>query len=125
MNIRHFRELEVYQIAKKAALEIFGTSKSFPEDERFALTLQIRRSSRSVCANISEAWRRRRYEAAFIAKLNDSEAECAETQVWLEFANEHGYISKETFLRLDDGYEHISAMLIKMCDNPKPWLITK
>lgn len=85
-NIRHFRELEVYQLAMEAALRIFEISKSFPVEERYSLTDQIRRSSRSVCANIAEAWRKRRYPNAFVSKLSDAEAEAAETQVWLEFS---------------------------------------
>ena len=84
--IRSHRELEVYQMALDAAMKIFEVSKNFPPEERYSLTDQIRRSSRSVCANLAEAWRKRRYEGAFISKLSDSEAEAAETQTWLEFA---------------------------------------
>jgi four helix bundle protein len=84
--IRHFRDLDVYQNALAAGLRVYELTKSFPIEERYALTDQARRSSRSVCANIAEAWRKRRYEAAFIAKLSDAEGEAAETQVHLEFA---------------------------------------
>ncbi len=80
-NIRHFRELEVYQLAMEAALTIFKISKNFPVEERYSLIDQIRRSSRSVCANIAEAWRKRRYPNAFVSKLSDAESEAAETQV--------------------------------------------
>jgi four helix bundle protein len=83
--IRHFRDLDVYQNALAAGLRVYELTKSFPIEERYALTDQARRSSRSVCANIAEAWRKRRYEAAFIAKLSDAEGEAAETQVHLEF----------------------------------------
>ncbi len=76
-------------------MSVFGKTKSFPREETFSLTDQIRRSSRSVCANISEAWRKRRYEAAFISKLSDAETEAAETQVWLEFAVKCGYLKRE------------------------------
>jgi four helix bundle protein len=95
MKIKHFRELDVYQNALKAAMEIFEVSKGFPKEERFSLTDQMRRSSRSVCANIAEAWRKRRYSAAFISKLNDAEGEAAETQVHVEVASVCGYL--ETF----------------------------
>ena len=84
--IKSHEGLEVYQIAFGAAMEIFECSKKFPVEERYSLTDQIRRSSRSVCANLAEAWRKRRYEAAFVAKLNDCESEAAETQTWLKFA---------------------------------------
>jgi four helix bundle protein len=97
-KIRCFRELNVYQIAKENAMAIFNLSKNFPVEEKYSLTDQVRRSSRSVSANIAEAWRRRRYKAAFIAKLNDCEAECSETQVWLELAHECNYINMETVL---------------------------
>ena len=88
MKIRDHRELEVYKLAFKCAMEIFEFSKSFPKEEIYSLTDQIRRSSRSVCANISEAFRKRRYPISFIAKLVDSESEGAETQTWLQFASE-------------------------------------
>jgi four helix bundle protein len=92
MKIKTHEDLEVYQIAFKAAMEIFKLSKVFPSEEKYSLTDQIRRSSRSVCANLAEAWRKRRYKAAFIAKLSDSESEAAEVQVWLKFAVECGYL---------------------------------
>lgn len=125
MKLTHFRDLEVYQKAKENSLEIFKTSKLFPKEERYALTDQIRRSSRSVCANIAEAWRKRRYKAAFLAKLSDAESECAETQVWLEFAFAFEYINEVEFLRLDDSCEHASAMLIKMATNVEKWTVRK
>jgi len=90
--LRSHKELEVYQLAFKTSMEIFHIPKSFPKDEIFSLTSQIRRSSRSVSANIAEAFRKRRYEKAFVAKLSDSEAESAETQVWLDYSLECGYI---------------------------------
>jgi len=88
MRIIRHTELEVYQKAFALAMEVFELSKSFPKEERYSLVDQIRRSSRSVCTNLAEAWRKRRYEAAFISKLSDSKAEAAETQVWLQFALE-------------------------------------
>ena len=122
MIIKHFRELKVYQRAKKYAIEIFEISKSFPSEERYSLTDQIRRASRSVCANIGEAWRKRRYKAAFRAKLNDSETEASETQVWLEFSLAHGYISEDVFNRLDREYEEIISMLVDMIHNANKWV---
>ncbi len=91
-QIQSHHELEVYQLAFEAAMQIFELSKRFPVEERYSLTDQVRRSSRSVCANLAEAWRKRRYEAAFVAKLNDSEAEAAETQTWIEFAVKCNYL---------------------------------
>jgi four helix bundle protein len=121
--IRHFRDLDVYQNALETGLRVYELSKKFPDDERYALTDQIRRSSRSVCANIAEAWRKRRYIAAFISKLSDSEGEAAETQVHLEFAVRHGYISHAEFEAIDDAYEHILGQLVSMIDRPEKWVI--
>jgi four helix bundle protein len=125
MNIRHFRDLDVYKKAKSIALEIYDISKTFPAEERYSLTDQIRRCSRSACANLAEAWRRRRYEAAFIAKINDCEAECSETEVWLEFALAHGYISEDQYRNLEDQCEHTIAMLVKMATHSKDWVLKK
>jgi four helix bundle protein len=121
--IRHFRDLDVYQNALTTGLRIYELSKTFPAEERYALTDQIRRSSRSVCANIAEAWRKRRYEAAFVAKLSDAETEAAETQVHAEFAFKHGYLSRDRFLKLDESYERIIGQLVKMIEQPEKWLI--
>jgi four helix bundle protein len=123
--VRHFRDLEVYQNALAAGLHVYELSKKFPPEEKYSLTNQIRRSSRSVCANIAEAWRKRRYEAAFVSKLSDAEGEAAETQVHLEFAIHHRYISRDEFLRVDDAYEKICAQLVRMIDEPKKWLIRR
>jgi four helix bundle protein len=107
--IRHFRDLQVYQNALAAGLQVYQRSTSFPAEERFTLTNQIRRSSRSVCANIAEAWRKRRYEAAFVSKLSDAETEAAETQVHAEFAFYHRYLSREDFWRLIIGTKNNRA----------------
>jgi four helix bundle protein len=112
--IRHFRDLDVYQNGLAAGLRVYELTKKFPIEERYALTDQARRSSRSVCANIAEAWRKRRYEAAFIAKLSDAEGEAEETQVHLEFAFRHSYISQPEFLNLDDAYEKVIGQIVKM-----------
>src|SRR5712691_7362188 len=121
--IRHFRNLDVYQNAPATGLRVYELSKKFPAEERYALTDQIRRASRSVCANIAEAWRKRRYEAAFVSKLSDAETEAAETQVHAEFAFHHGYLSRDEFLKVDDAYEKIIGQLVKMIDQPQKWLI--
>ncbi|MBE8986569.1 four helix bundle protein, partial [Nostoc sp. LEGE 12450] len=94
--IKSHEDLEVYKMAFDVAMKIFELSKKFPVEEKYSLTDQIRRSSRSVCANLAEAWRKRRYEAAFVAKLNDCESEAAETQTWLKFAVQCNYLNVET-----------------------------
>jgi four helix bundle protein len=121
--IKHFRDLDVYQNALETALRVYELSKKFPDSERYALTDQIRRSSRSVCANIAEAWRKRRYTAAFISKLSDSEGEAAETQVHVEFAVRHGYIGNAEFEAINDAYERILGQLVRMIDHPEKWVI--
>jgi four helix bundle protein len=123
--IQHFRDLEVYQNALAAGLRVYELSKKFPPEEKHSLTDQIRRSSRSVCANIAEAWRKRRYEAAFISKLSDAEGESAETQVHLEFTFHHCYVSRDEFLSVVDAYEKTCAQLVRMIDEPEKWLIRR
>ena len=113
-RINSVRDLEAYKLAFESAMEIFEISKSFPKEERYSLTDQVRRSSRSVCTNLAEGWRKRRYKAVFVNKLTDAEQEAGETQTWLEFALKCKYINNETFKRLDEKYEHIFAMLITM-----------
>jgi four helix bundle protein len=113
-RISSARDLEVYKLAFDSAMEIFEISKRFPKEEQYSLTDQMRRSSRSVCANLAEGWRKRRYKAVFVNKLTDSEQEAGETQTWLEFALKCKYINNETFKILDEKYEHIFAMLITM-----------
>jgi four helix bundle protein len=115
-EIRSFRELNVYQSAREAARAIFEVSKTFPRDERFSLTDQIRRSSRAVNAMIAEAWAKRRYEAAFVSKVNDALGEATETQSWLDHAVDAGYISRAQFKELDAKWQHIGAMLNKMTE---------
>ena len=121
--IRHFRDLDVYQNALAVGLRVYELMKRFPNEERYALTDQVRRSSRSVCANIAEAWRKRRYEAAFVAKLSDAESEAAETQVHLEFAFRHRYMANAEFESHDDSYEKINGQLVRMIDQSQKWLI--
>jgi four helix bundle protein len=121
--IRHFRDLDVYQNALTTGLRVYELTKRFPAEEKYSLTDQIRRSSRSVCANIAEAWRKRRYEAAFVSKLSDAETEAAETQVHIEFAVRHSYVSEAEFYEIDDAYERILGQLVRMIDHPDKWLI--
>src|SRR5829696_9224743 len=94
--VQSHTDMEVYKKAIEAAMELFELSKRFPREEIYSLTDQLRRSSRSVCANLAEAWRKRRYRAAFISKLSDAEAEAAETQVWIQFAVRCGYLDRNT-----------------------------
>ena len=113
-KIRSARDLEVYKLAFSCAMEIFKVSKGFPAEERYALTDQIRRASRSVCSNLGEAWRKRRYRAVFINKLTDSQQEASETQTWLGFCLACEYMNRVTFLDLDGKYEQILGMLNSM-----------
>jgi four helix bundle protein len=121
--LRSHKELVVYQLAFKTSMEIFHMSKAFPKEEMFSLTSQIRRSSRSVSANISEAFRKRRYEKAFVSKLSDSETEAAETQVWLDYSIECGYITKAIHQKLIKDYENILGKLVNMMNQPEKWSI--
>ncbi len=115
---RGHRDLKVYDLAFKLAMEIFRLSKSFPEEERYSLTSQIRRSSRSVAANIAEGFRKRQYPNMFLSKLADSDAEATEAQVWLDFARDCGYLSQEQHKRLTAGYEEVGKMLNSMMADP-------
>ncbi|MFO0790593.1 MAG: four helix bundle protein [Pirellulales bacterium] len=124
MRIQRHTELEVYKKAFSVAMEIFEASKAFPKEETYSLTDQVRRASRSVCANLAEAWRKRRYEAAFIAKLSDCECEAAETQVWLQFAVECGYLNRDQAASIYVTYEEVIRILVAMIDKPESWTIT-
>jgi len=118
-DIKHFRDLEAYQKAFDLAILIFQLSKTFPVEERYSLTDQIRRSSRAVCANLAEAWRKRTYIAVFKHKLTDAMQEASETQSWLEFCLACGYIDEEAFRQLDGECEMILNMLNAMDRNAK------
>jgi len=119
--LRSHRELKVYQLAFSNAMRIYVISKNFPKEETYSLTDQIRRSSRSVCSNIAEAFRRRKYPKSFSSKLNESEAESAETQNWLDFAYECEYITLETQQTIDKEYDNIIGMLVNMQRHPEKW----
>ncbi len=121
--IRDHRDLDVYKMAFEAAMVVFSLSKEFPPEERYALTDQIRRSSRSVCGNLAEAWRKRRYQAAFVAKLNDAEAEAAETQTWLDFAAACDYLNSSARADLRTIYNNVIGKLVIMIQNPTPWIV--
>lgn len=113
-EIRHFRDLEVYQKAFMAAMRIFEITKGFPTEEKFSLVDQIRRASRAVCSNLAEAWRKRRYVAVFKNKLTDAMQVASETQSWLEFSFACKYINENLFKELDNEYEEIILMLNSM-----------
>jgi len=122
-NIRSFKYLRVWQNAMEIAMKIFEITKSFPVKERFSLTDQIRRSSRSVAANIAESWKKRRYPAAFVSKLNDAESEVAETQTWIEIALRYGYLAREESSYLDQRCDEVSGQLVAMISHPEQWTI--
>ncbi len=117
-----FKDLKVYQRAYELAMEVFNITKTFPKEETYALIDQIRRSSRSICANIAEAYRKRRYSKHFTSKITDADAEASETMVWLDFARESGYISPSDHNRLETGYREVGRMLGSMADNPERFL---
>ena len=122
-SIRTYKDLRVYQTAMNAAMRIFEITKGFPPEEKYSMVDQMRRSSRSVCSNLAEAWRKRRYKAAFVAKLNDAESEACETQVWLEFGKRCGYLDGTTTSELDSQYDQIIGQLVKMIQEADKWLI--
>ena len=124
-KIKTHCDLEVYRKALDAAMRIFELSRRFPKEETYSLTDQIRRSSRSVCANLAEAWRKRRYEAAFASKLSDSETEAAETQVWLEFAVKCGYLNRDDGKQLYVTYDEIISTIIGMINHPETWVLPR
>jgi len=117
--VRGHRDLKVYQLAYKLAMEIFNETKSFPKKERYSLTDQIRRSSRSVATNIAEGYRKRRYPNMFVSKMADADSEGTETQVWLDFAQDCGYLPQERYGRLICGYEDVGKMLGAMMATPQ------
>jgi four helix bundle protein len=122
-RIKSYKDLKVFQNAMDRAMQIFELTKSFPAEEKYSMTDQMRRSSRSVCSNTAEAWRKRRYRAAFISKLSDAEGEACETQVWIEFARRCGYLENDICDELDSAYDQILGQLVKMINEPEKWLI--
>jgi len=121
MKIRSHNDLDVYKLAFEAAMEIFELSKDFPKEEKYSLTDQLRRSSRSVCSNLAEAFRKRKYPKSFVAKLSDSEGEAAETQTWLDFALSCRYIDELNYQALYEKYNNIIGKLVNMSLQPEKW----
>ncbi len=121
--VRRHTDLEVYKLSFDLAMRLFQVSKAFPPEERYSLTDQMRRSSRSVCANLAEAWRKRRYEAAFISKLGDSEAEAAETQTWIQFATECKYLDRKLAREIYLEYDAVLGKLVLMITRAKDWIL--
>ena len=122
MAVKDYHELRVYQLACQMAVRIHELTKSFPVEERYSLTDQVRRSSRSVCMNIAEAWCKRRYPKSFVSKLTDADGEAAETVVSLDFASHFKYISLEVHKELTDHYDHICSQLATMMAEPEKWV---
>lgn len=122
-NIRSYKDLRVYQAAMDAAMKIFELAKRFPPEERYSLTDQMRRSSRSVCSNLGDAWRKRRYAAHFVSKLSDSEGEAEETRVWVEIAHRCRYITAAEANDLDSTYDGILGQLVNMIFHHEDWVI--
>ena len=122
-KIQYHWQLDVYQLSVEAAMEIYELSAVFPKEEIYRLTDQIRRASRSISGQIAEGWRRRKYEAAFVNKINEAEGEAAETQVWLEYAVKCRYISAEDATRLHKKYDNILGKLVTMGNNPEKWVL--
>jgi four helix bundle protein len=120
-QVNSFRDLIVYQKAYKLAMEIFEVSKSFPKEEKYSLTDQMRRSSRSVTSNIAEAWARKRYLKSFVNKLTDSLGEEYETEVWLDYSRDTKYITALKHSELMSEYDEVRKMLISMINHPEKW----
>lgn len=121
-ELKGHRDLKVYQLADNLAMEIFEVSKAFPKEEKYSLTDQIRRSSRSVAANIAEGFRKRQYPKMFVSKLADADGEATETQVWLDFARDSKYLSPEQNIILVKGYEEVGKMLGTMMSMPEKFM---
>ena len=119
--VNSFRDLIVYQKAYKLAMEIFELSRSFPKEEKYSLTDQISRSSRSVTSNIAEAWARKKYIRSFVSKLIDSLGEEYETETWLDYSKDCKYLLPEKYRELSDGYNEVRKILISMINNPEKW----
>jgi four helix bundle protein len=119
--VRDYKELRVYSLGFDAAMRLFELSKAWPKEERYALTGQIRRSSRAVCGNLAEAWLKRRYVPSFVSKLSDASAEAAETLTWLDFAMACHYIEPTSHADLEREYRQILGGLTKMMAEPEPW----
>ena len=122
-KIQYHWQLNVYQLSVEVAMQIYELSAAFPKDETYSLTDQIRRASRSVSGQIAEGWRRRKYEAVFVNKMNEAEGEAAETQVWLEYAAKCEYMSRDKAIFLHKKYDEILGKLVNMGNNPEKWVL--
>ena len=122
-RINSHEDLEVYQLAFALAMRVFELSKGFPREEIYSLTDQVRRASRSVCANIAEAWRKRRYSADFVSKLNDVETEATEAQVWVQFAVACGYLPDRVGKEIRGEYDRVIGKLVNMINHPEEWVL--
>jgi four helix bundle protein len=122
-RINSHEDLEVYQLAFELAMRVFELSKGFPREETYSLTDQVRRASRSVCANIAEGWRKRRYSAAFVSKLSDAETEATETQVWVQFAVACGYLPGRVGDEIRGEYDRVIGKLVNMITHPEEWVL--
>ena len=125
LKISYHWQLDVYKLSVEAGMKLFRLSKKFPREEMYSLTDQVRRSSRSVSGQIGEGWRRRKYEAAFVNKLNEAEGEAGETQVWIEYAVKCEYLSAKEGRELHRTYDRIIGKLVTMGNNPEPWILQK
>ena len=119
MNYRGYKDLRVFQLSYKLAMDIFEITKTFPKEEKFSLTDQIRRSSRSVPANIAEAWKKRSYPKMFVSKIIDAAGEAGETEVWLDISKDSKYITIEDHKEMMDGYDEVNRMLYGMLEKPE------
>jgi four helix bundle protein len=124
-KVESHRDLQVYRKAFDAAGQLFQLSNSFPKEEKYSLTDQLRRSSRSVCANLAEVWRKRLYEASFVCKICDAEGEAAETQVWIEFGVRCGYLERDEAAALYQTYDEILRMLVAMRTHASSWTLPR
>lgn len=124
MNYRGYKDLKVYQLSYRLAMDIFDITKKFPNEERYSLTDQIRRSSRSIAANIAEAWKRRIYPKMFVSKIVDAAGEAGETEVWIDISKDTGYLTKEKYEELISGYDEVNRMLYGMIEKPEKFCIS-
>jgi four helix bundle protein len=125
MNYRGYKDLKVYQLSYRLAIDIFEITKGFPKEEKYSLTDQIRRSSRSVPTNISEAWKKRIYPKMFVSKIVDAAGEAGETEVWLDFAKDTGYLVEEKYNELASGYDEVNRMLYAMVEKPDRFILKR
>lgn len=125
MNYRGYKDLKVFQLSYKLAMDIFQITKTFPKEERYSITDQVRRSSRSTAANIAEAWKKRIYPKMFVSKIIDAAGEAGETEVWLDIAKDAEYLSVGKYEELSEGYDEVNRMLYGMAEKPEKFCFIK